>query len=447
MQDKHGLLSAPIGRVLINMTVPNLLGLLAVLGFNLVDTFFVSKLGTQSLSAISFTFPITLVISSIAIGIGTGVSTNLGRLIGAKKANNAKIFLYDALLLTLLIMMGLAFIGVFTINALFKLIGAGTAILPLIHDYMFIWYLASPLLVLMMVANQGLRATGDTQSPAKIMALASIANLILDPIFIFGFGAVPALGIQGAAIASVLAWMIAMLLSAYLLVFKHHMIVIASLSLKRMKQNWQKLAHIARPAALMNLINPLANACLMAMLARINEKAVAAFGAGMRLESILLILAIALASSLVPFIAQNLGAGQQKRAAKALQLAIRFVLIFQTLLYLPIAIFATPIAQLFSSDPLVIEYLHFYILCLPIAYGPLGIIILVATALNAYHRPIASLMLNICRLFLIMLPLAALGALLWGVQGLLLALPITNLLIGGACYYLAHKITEHPISH
>ncbi|BDM65854.1 MATE family efflux transporter [Shewanella sp. NFH-SH190041] len=444
MKDRHGLLSAPIGRVLLNMSLPNLIGLLTVLGFNLVDTFFISKLGTDALSAVSFTFPVSLVVSSIAIGIGAGVSTNLGRLIGGGHAPQAKVFLHDALLLTLLVIWSLVLVGISCIDGLFGLMGATPTTLPLIHEYMLVWYLGCPMLVIMMVGNQGLRATGDTRSPAKIMALASVINLVLDPLLIFGLGPVPAMGIQGAAIASVIAWLVAMLLSAYLLIHKRHMLVLASLSPARLKQNWKKLAHIAQPAALMNLINPVANAVLMAMLARIDYQAVAAFGAGTRLESILLLGVLALSSSLVPFIAQNLGAGQRQRARQALMMSLRFVLIFQTLLYIPVALLAPQLAGLFSSDPTVLKYLTFYILALPLAYGPLGVVILVATSLNAYHRPMASLLLNLCRLFMMMLPLAFLGSVVAGVDGLLLALPVTNALMGLFCYLHAGRITEHP---
>ncbi|MGL5397520.1 MAG: MATE family efflux transporter, partial [Shewanella sp.] len=174
----------------------------------------------------------------------------------------------------------------------------------------------------------------------------------------------------------------------------------------------------------------------------IDHSAVAAFGAGTRLESVLLIVVMALSSSLMPFIAQNLGAGQPQRAKQALLLSLKFILVFQTLLYIPLAFFAQPLASLFSTDPQVLEWLSFYILVLPCAYGPLGIVIIFATALNAYHRPISSLVINLCRLVLLMLPLAALGSYIDGVKGLLLALPITNLLMGIACYYLAQRICE-----
>ncbi|MFV7784953.1 MATE family efflux transporter [Shewanella marisflavi] len=442
MRDRHGLLSQPIGRVLLNMSLPNLIGILTILGFSLIDTFFISQLGTEALAAISFTFPVTLIVSSIAIGIGAGVSTNLGRLIGSGNSPKARIFLHDALLITFWLIAAISLLGSLFIDPLFTLLGANDSSLPLIHDYMFLWYLGAPLLVLLMVGNQGLRATGDTKSPAKIMALASLINLVLDPLLIFGLGPFPRLEIQGAAIATLISWIVALSLSGYLLIIKRNLVDFAEFNLERIRCNWRQLAHIAQPAALMNLLNPVANAIIMAMLARIDHSAVAAFGAGTRLESVLLIAVMALSSSLVPFIAQNLGAGQTQRAREALMLSLRFVLIFQTLIYLPLALMATPIAQLFSKDPQVIEWLSFYIIALPAAYGPLGMVILTATSLNAYHRPMSSLVLNLCRLFLLLLPLAALGSYLGGVKGLLLALPITNAVMGIACYILASRITE-----
>jgi putative MATE family efflux protein len=442
MKDKHGLLSAPIGRVLFNMTLPNLIGILTILGGSLVDIYFISQLGTEALAAVSFTFPVTLVIVSIGIGIGAGVSTNLGRFIGSGHAEQAKVFLFDTLVLTSAIITLLCLMGGLLIEPLFTLLGANDRSMPYIYDYMMWWYLGAPALVVVMVGNQALRATGDTRSPAKIMMLAAIVNLVLDPLLIFGLGPFPRLEVQGAAIATTLSWIIALLLAGRLLIFKRKLLHSASLVRSRMVANWRALAHIARPAALMNLINPIANGILMAMIARIDHAGVAAFGAGMRLESVLLLVVMALSSSLMPFIAQNLGAGQHVRAKEALLKSLQFILVFQTMLYIPMYFFAYPIAQQFSNDPVVIDWLTFYIMALPAAYGPLGIVIIFATSLNAYHRPMSSLVINLCRLMLLMLPLAALGSYIGGVKGLMLALPVTNTLMGIACYILATKITE-----
>lgn len=442
MKDKYGLLTYPIGHVLFKMSLPNLLGILTILSASLIDTFFISKLGSHALTAISFTFSITLVISSIAIGIGTGVATNLGRLIGAGLAEKAKYFLHDTLVITTILMLSLGIMGACSIDILFPMLGASQNSIPVIHQYMWTWYLGSPCLVLMMVNNQALRATGDTRSPAIIMGVTAGINIILDPLFIFGLGPFPRLEVQGAAIATVISWLTALTLSGYLLSTKKQLLIFAGINIQRMKQNWRKLAKIAQPAAVMNLINPIFNAIIIALISHIDYQGVAAFGAGTKIESILLIVTIAISSSLVPFIAQNLGADQTKRAKDALLSAIKFIVIFQTVLYIPIAISAKYIAMLFSSDPNIIHWITIYLRVLPLAYGPLSIVILVATSLNAYHRPIASLMLNICRLFIIMLPMALFGAKIAGIEGLLLAIPTANILMGIVCYIIANHISE-----
>ncbi|WP_144212428.1 MATE family efflux transporter [Shewanella donghaensis] len=442
MKDKHGLLSAPIGRVLFNMSLPNLIGILTIYGGSLIDTFFISQLGTESLAAVSFTFPVAIVFASVAIGIGAAVSTNLARLIGAGNQTQAKAFLFDAMLLTFILVSVLVTLGIMAIDPLFSLLGANEVSLPLIHDYMLVWFIGAPLLVLLMVGNQGIRATGDTHSPAIIMSVAAIINLILDPLLIFGIGPFPEWGIQGAAIATLISWFFAASVAAYILIFKKKILVIAGLCQQRIINNWRKLGHIARPAALMNMINPIANGIILAMLARADQAAVAAYGAGIRLETLFLVAIMALTSSLMPFVGQNLGAGQHQRAKDAMMLSIRFALVFQTLLYIPIFFSGEFIAQLFSSDPVVVDWLSFYIQVLPAAYGPLAVVIIFATCLNAYHRPIQSLVINLIRLMVLMLPLAAIGLYLGGVKGLLIALPITNTIMGIACYVMASKITE-----
>ena len=444
MIDKHGLLSAPIGRVLFNMSFPNLIGILTIYGGSLIDTFFISQLGTDALTAVSFTFPVAVVFASIAIGIGAAVSTNLARLIGAGHHDKAKNFLFDALLLTFLLVSVLVSLGIMAIDPLFTLMGANEKTLPLIHDYMLIWFISAPLLVLLMVGNQGIRATGDTRSPAIIMSVAAIINLVLDPFLIFGIGPFPRLEIQGAAIATLVSWVVSFTVSVYILVFKKQILEMMSLCKLRIKKNWKTLGHIARPAALMNMLNPIANGVILAMLARADQAAVAAYGAGIRLETLFIVVTMAMTSSLMPFVGQNLGAGQHKRAKEGMLLALRFAFVFQSLMYIPILLSGESIAKLFSSDPLVIDWLSFYIQVLPAAYGWLAIVIMFATCLNAYHRPLKSLVINVIRLFGLMLPLAALGMYLGGVKGLLIAIPVTNVIMGIACYIMACRITEHP---
>ncbi|WP_028111596.1 MATE family efflux transporter [Ferrimonas kyonanensis] len=439
MYNTHGLLTAPIGRTLLRMSVPNLLGVLSLLFYHLTDTYFISQLGTEPLAAISMTFPVTMVISSIALGMGAGMSANMGRLLGQGDLPQARSFLTHGLMLAGLIVMVIAAAGAMTIRPLFTLLGAGDTMLPLINDYMLVWYFGIGLLVLPMVGNQALRATGNTRTPAIVTAVAAIVNAILDPLLIFGIGPFPRLEMQGAAIATVLSWIITFVVAAWMLGWRYKLL---ARPCQRLLEHWRRLLHIARPAAISNLLNPLANALILAILARIDTKAVAAFGAGTRIEALMLVVVTALCGALMPFIAQNLGAGHYRRAKEALMGSIRFVLVSQLLLYLLVLPFLGQIAALFSDDLTVQGYLIWYLQIVPLAYGTLGVVILFVLALNAYHRPMTALSLNMVRLFLMLIPMTMIGSWLFGVKGAFAGIGLANLVMGVACYHLATKVCE-----
>jgi putative MATE family efflux protein len=423
------------------MSIPSGLGILTILAFNLVDTWFVSLLGTSELAAISFTFPISFILSSVIIGVGSGLSARLARMLGQGAGDNGANLVVSGLMLGLMLVIVLSFAGIVSIEPLFKLLGASEALMPFIEQYLNVWYVAIIFLVIPMLGNSALRATGNTKTPSMIMALAGLLNAVLDPILIFGLGPIPAMGIQGAAVATLIAWFVSMLGSLYLL-YRSGLIRWVRLSLRQRYQHWQQIMKIGRPAALSNMINPLINAILMAMLASADTSAVAAFGVGIRIESLMLIMIMALSSSLTPFIAQNLGAGQVERAHRSLIGSAHFSIISQLGCYVIVALFARPIAHLFSEDAAVIEYLVVFLRIVPLAYGALGIVIMLAVSLNAYNRPGSSLALNLSRIFLLMLPLAWVGNSLLGATGIFAAIAIANILMGGASYLLALRISE-----
>ncbi len=314
MLDKHGLLSAPIAETLRKMTVPMIFGMVAILMFNLVDTFFISLLGTEALAAISYTFPVTFAFNCITMGIGVGLSTSIGRLLGQGEAHQAARFTTHGLLLAIVLVALASTLGFFTVTPLFTLLGAKEALIPLIGQYMHVWYLTIPLLVIPMAGNSAIRATGDTKTPAKIMMLAGLINGVLDPLLIFGVGPFPELGIQGAAIASAFSWLGALIGSFYVLIKRERLLGLPQWP--RLKEDWRQILKVGTPAALSNAMNPLSGAILMMMLSSHGTAAVAAYGAAQRIESILILVLMALTSALTPFMAQNFGAKNPQRAFK-----------------------------------------------------------------------------------------------------------------------------------
>lgn len=445
MQDKFGLLSAPIPAVLRQMTVPMVFGMVAVLLFNVVDTFFVSLLGTQALAAMSFTFPITFAVNCITMGMGVGISTSIARLLGQGSQKDAAQFACHGLILTTILVILASTISIATLQSLFKLLGAAPSLLPLIDDYMFTWFLAVPLLVIPMAGNSAIRATGDTKTPAKIMMISGLANGILDPLLIFGWGPIPEFGIQGAALASGISWVIALIWSLYILIWREKLVSWPSVT--RFINDIKQILHIGTPAALSNAMNPLAAAVLMRILADNGNAAVAAYGAAQRIESLMLIVLMSLTSILTPFMSQNFGANNSRRSFEALFLSMRFAILFQLTLFIMMVPLSIPLSTLFSQEAEVKNLLWYYLLIVPIGYGFQGNMMMLVSTFNALRKPLHAFMWSALRLFVLTLPCAWFGNHWFGVIGLFCGLLLANIVGGIIGYLQAIKLrNEHTVT-
>ncbi|WP_428773295.1 MATE family efflux transporter [Vibrio sp.] len=444
MHDKHGLLSGPIPQVLRNMTVPMTFGMIAILLFNLVDTFFISLLGTQALAAISYTFPVTFAVNCITMGIGMGLSTTIGRCLGQGNTLQAARLSGHGLLLAVMLVTLASSIGLSSIDPLFLLLGAKPELLPLIDQYMQVWYLTIPLLVIPMAGNSAIRASGDTKTPAKIMMLAGAINGLLDPLLIFGYGPFPELGIQGAAIASAFSWFGALCGSLFVLIKREKLL--AWPQLPTLLSDWSQILKIGTPAALSNAMNPLSGAILMMLLSSHGTAAVAAYGAAQRIESILILVLMALTSALTPFMAQNLGAQNHQRSFTGLFLSMRFAILFQLVIFIMMVPLSIPLAALFSQEQSVRDLLWHYLLVVPFSYGFQGVIMMLVSGLNALHQPLKAFQWSFMRLFVFILPGAWLGSLWLDIEGLFIGIAVGNLLGGTMAYLYALKLRRQQLA-
>ena len=413
----QNLADGSIQQSLIRMTMPMIIGMLMLFTFSLVDTWFISFLGTEALTAISFTFPVTFFVMSLAIGLGIGASAVVGKFLGASQHEKAK----EAATVINYISFSLACITVIIcwtfMDEIFGLMGASERLLVPIREYMQVWFAGSILMVCMMTGNSILRACGDTKTPSILMAFAGLINAAVDPLLIFGIGPFPELGIQGAAWATVIAWTISFSYLFYLLIFKVEMVSRSIPNRSLMKASGGDMLRIGIPAAGANMMTPLAAGIMTAIAARFGDTAVAAFGVGARIEPIATLLVLAISSSLPPIISQNFGATRIDRVEEAYRLATKFILGWQLLIYVVLAIGAGLIASFFSDDPEVISAIRLFIWIMPVGYGLQGIIILTNSSLNALHKPLTALYLSIARFFLFYVPLAYIGSIYFGLFG------------------------------
>lgn len=440
---KPDLLHGEIEPTLKSMTIPVILGMIALMSFNLVDTFFIGLMGTEQLAAISFTFPITFTVISLMIGLGIGTSAVVAKSVGRKKISTAKAQATCAVVLSTLLVLALCLVGLVTIDPIFSLLGADGQTLVYINDYMSIWYFGALFLTLPMIGNSVLRANGDTKVPSQVMAAGGLVNAILDPILIFGFGPIPAMGMEGAALATLLSWIIGSAIIVYIIIVRRRLVSSTLPNWRLTKLSAQGMLKIGLPAAGANMLTPIAAAILTGIIASYGDEAVAAFGVGTRLESIACIVVLALSMSFPPFVSQNFGAKQIERIALSYRKLIKFVLIWQFGIYVVMGLLAFPISWVFSKEADVQALIKLFLWIMPLAYGAQGIVILTNSSLNALHKPMAALNLSVVRLFILYVPLSYIGGLLGGVTGLFIGGVIANLAMAIISYrYLSGLLNQ-----
>ena len=421
------LIEGDISSTLKRMTIPMILGMIMMMSFGLIDTFFVSLLGTEQLAAISFTFPVTFTVISLNIGLGIGTSAIIGRLQGSNDLTLSQHYATGSLMLSAILVGSLACVGYFTIELVFSMLNAPVLLMPYIYDYMGLWYLSSVFLSLPMVGNSVLRACGDTRTPSVVMASVGGINAILDPVFIFGFGPVPAMGIQGAALATLLAWCVGAFWILYLLAVQRKLMLPRLLSFTELKASSSEILRIGLPAAGANMLTPIAGGVMTAVVAAYGPAAVAAWGVGNRLESIASILVLALSMTLPPFISQNVGANKIDRVKRAYSLTLKFVLFWQFTVFVIMWVLSTWIGAAFAKEPEVSALIKLFLMIVPLGYGMQGIIILTNSSLNAMHRPMSALALSVIRLFVFFVPISVAASYLYGLKGLFWGTVIANI--------------------
>jgi putative MATE family efflux protein len=440
---KAVLTEGPVGRTLITLTVPMLFGIISMVIFNLVDTFFVGRLGAVELAALSFTFPVVLVIASIAMGLGIGTSAVISVAIGEGNTHKVQRLTTDSLMLSLLIVAVFAVAGLLTIDRVFTALGASPDILPLIRRYMKIWYIGVICVVVPMVGNNAIRASGDTKTPAIIMATAATVNTIFDPLLIFGIGPFPRMEIAGAAAATVFGRATTLILALYVLYRRKQMLTFEVPHLREVLQSWKRILYVGIPAASTRIIIPLTAGVITRILSTYGHKTVAGYGVATRIEFFFMTFIMALAAVLAPFVGQNRGAGRHDRVRDAMKFSTRFSLLYGVALIGVLFVVARPLATLFNKDDTVVATITTYLRIVPVGYCLQGVLILCASAMNVLNRPLHAAALSIGEMFVVYVPLALLGSALFGVRGVYGALAVAYILAGIASLLVMKRILAH----
>tara|TARA_B100000609_G_scaffold49514_1_gene38398 strand:- start:143 stop:1462 length:1320 start_codon:yes stop_codon:yes gene_type:complete len=400
------------------MTIPMIAGMFSLMAFNLTDTWFVSMLGTDELAAMGFTFPVVMIIGSIAMGLGQGASSVISRTVGSGDISQVRRLAIGAILLSVLTVSFFALLGIMIVDPVFRTLGAKGHILELVKQYMIPWFACVGVIFIPMTCNNILRATGDTTAPGVIMSVCAIFNVILDPILIFGWFGLPAMGLKGAAYATILSRLITLFGSFYVLYFRARLLELEIPKLSDLINSWLQILRIALPTAGAMLLMPITTGVITRLVAAHGEAAVAAVGAGDRVIRFTFLVPIALGTVMMPYVGQNWGAKKFDRIRKGWNGGLMFSSAYGLITFLLMLVLADPVARIFSNKPDVIEvmvdYLRIMLLCGCFVHASAYS----SFAFNASGMPGTAWLINIVRMLLLTIPGAFIGGYFFGLNGI-----------------------------
>jgi len=432
----------PVGRHLVDMTLPVLFGVFTMMLQAFVDAWFIGQVGDRELAALGFTFPVLMLVSSVAIGLGAGTSSVVARALGANDHRRARRLTTDSLLLSFGLTAIICVVGILTIAPLFRLLGAPDDLIPLIAGYMRILYAGVPFVVVGMVGMSSMRATGDTRLPSLLMVLAAVANVVLDPILIFGVGPIPAMELDGAAMAALLARGGLFFGALYFMRRRLDMLSFNRPDPGELRKSWIDILHVGIPAAGTNAIIPIATGVITAMLARYGPEAVAGFGVASRIESLTLVIYYAMSAIIGPFVGQNMSAGKVDRIHLSLRLCTIFCLASGLAIAAILAASSQFLPSLFSDNSEVTGVARSFLLIAPLGYGAYGMVMVMNASFNGMGKPLPGVAVSMIRLVVLYLPLAFVGDWLFGIPGIFGAYTVANVVTGVTAYAWARSSVQ-----
>ena len=400
---------APMLKLIISMSLPAMFSMLIQALYNIVDSMFVAQLGEDALTAVSLAFPIQMLLISVGVGTGVGINSLVARRLGEQHKADADAAATHGLLLCAAMWVVFAVLGALFTRPFIGLFTNDQNILDMGSDYLWVVTVFSFGVFLELSVEKTLQATGNMIFPMLFQLTGAILNIILDPIFIFGLLGVPAFGVKGAAIATVIGQIGAMAFALCILFFQKHDVHI---TFRRFRWNWRIVRDIYAvgvPSIIMQSIGSFLVMGLNAILARF-ASAVAVLGIYYKLQSFVFMPVFGLTQGVLPIMGYNYGARNKQRLLHALKIGTVIavgIMVLGTLLFWLgtdrlLALFqATPEAApaMYTTG---VDALHL----ISLSFIPAALGILFSTLFQATGFGTRSLIVSVLRQLVVILPCA-----------------------------------------
>ena len=416
----------PEGKLIINMSVPIMISMLIQALYNVVDSWFVSMLNTDAFAAVTLAFPIQMLMISVGTGTGVGINSLISRRLGERKFKEANASAENGIFLSILSGIIFALFGIFFAEQFIASFTDNPDVIKMGKEYLEICTVFSFGMFVQICMERIMQATGNSFYNMIVQGLGAIINIVLDPIFIFGLFGVPKMGVAGAAIATVIGQIIAMIAGLYVNIKKNDKI---SINMFKFRPNFRAIAEIyivGIPAIIMQSISSVLTIGLNKILMNFSQSAVSVYGAYFKLQNFIFMPVFGLTNGMIPIVGYNYGAKYKDRIVRTVKIG---VMISVSIMFLGMLLFQLLPAKLlliFNADSEMLEIGTPALRIISISFMFAGVSIVLSSVFQAIGKAYYSLIISVIRQLIVILPVAYFMARFLGLSFVWTAFPIAE---------------------
>ena len=421
--DKMG--STPMLRLILSMSLPTMFSMIIQAMYNIVDSVFVSSLGQDALTALSLAYPLQLMTISVAVGTGVGINSFISRRLGEKNQELANNGAANGIFISIISWLVFLLVGIFLTVPFFKLFNPTPGVMKYGVDYTSIILIFSVGVMVEIAIEKVLQATGNMIFPMIFQLIGAVTNIVLDPLFIFGIGPFPRMEVAGAAIATVIGQILAMLFAIYIFFFKKHAVQVHVRNFKPSLKIIKNIYAVGFPSIIMQSISSVLVVGLNAILMGFSEAAVSVHGIYYKMQSFVFMPVFGLNQGLMPIMGYNFGAKNKDRLHSAIRygcIIAAFIMLCGTVIFW---VFPAQILSLFNANDDILNMGIKAMRFISLSFLPAAIDIIFSTTFQAVGKGFSSMILSLLRQLVFILP-AAFVLSNFGVNAVWFAYPIAE---------------------
>ncbi len=396
----------PVFKLIVSMSLPAMLSMMVQALYNVVDSFFVAKISEHALTAESLAFPIQTLLIAVGVGTAVGINSLVSRRLGEKRQDEADSAATHGILLGVFNWILFAVIGIFFSRLFFQSFTQNQEVITMGTQYMSIVCIVSFGVFIEINIEKTLQATGNMIYPMVSQLIGAVTNIILDPIFIFGLFGVPKMGVAGAAIATVIGQVFAMLFLIFIIVKKDHDIKI---DFNNFKFDWgiaKNIYSVGFPSIIMQSIGSAMVVGMNAILIGFTETAVALFGVYFKLQSFVFMPVFGLTQGIMPIIGYNYGARKRTRLLSTIKIGLVIaigIMAFGTVMFWTIP---GRLLSIFNASQTMLKIGVPALQIISICFVPAALGIMFSTVFQSVGNGFSSLIVSVLRQLVVLLPAA-----------------------------------------